>query len=278
MHLNRLGATTLAELCIALVLGFVAAALGGSVLLAAERHARRDRDSGRESQALRDVSHVLVTEVASSRAGSIVVRGDTAIDIGSYVGASVVCGVGAAQLVLPSALTSLAAPYTHWRQAAEVGDQLVVWDTTAGGAWASARIDSMTSRPDGAGCPADGAFRTVADSVARRAVTWLRVSPPLAPGVVRGAPIRVYRELRWMLYRSADKSWWLGMRRCSVGCAAAQPVAGPLAPPGDSGLLFAQSADGEITITLRADPPGRSGAPAAARIVVAPRGDWRARD
>ena len=63
MHVNRSGASSLAELCLALAIGFVAAAVGGGVLLAAERHARRDRDSGRESQAVRDVSHVLVTEV-----------------------------------------------------------------------------------------------------------------------------------------------------------------------------------------------------------------------
>lgn len=278
MHVNRSGATSLAELCIALVIGFVAAAVGGSVLLAAERHARRDRDSGRESQAVRDVSHVLVTELVSARAGSLVLRGDTAIDIASHVGVSVACRVGPDELVLLPALTSLPAPYTHWRQAAEAGDQLSVWDTTAGGAWLSARIDSVAAKSDGAGCPADGAFRTADDSVARRAVTWLRVSPLLAPGVVRGAPVRVYRELRWMLYRSSGKSWWLGMRRCNAGCAAAQPVAGPLAAPDDSGLVFEHTPDGGLGITLRAEAPGASGGTTTTRIVVAPRGDRRDRE
>ncbi len=278
MHVNRSGASSLAELCLALAIGFVAAAVGGGVLLAAERHARRDRDSGRESQAVRDVSHVLVTEVVSARAGSLLVRGDTAIDIASHVGVSVACRVGPDELVLPPALTSLPAPYTHWRQAAEAGDHLSVWDTSAGGAWVSARIDSVVSRSDGAGCPADGAFRTAADSVARRAVTWLRVSPPLASGVGRGAPVRVYRELRWMLYRSSGKSWWLGTRRCSAGCGAAQPVAGPLAAPGDSGLVFERRPDGGLAITMRSELLGRGGGSATSRIVVAPRGDWRDRE
>ncbi|MDQ8165452.1 MAG: hypothetical protein P3A28_06830 [Gemmatimonadota bacterium] len=278
MHVNRSGATSLAELCIALVLGSVAAAVGLGVLVTAERHARRDRDSGRESQAVRDVSHVLVTEVASARAGSIVARGDTAIDIASHVGVSVACRVGADELVLPPAQTSLAAPYTHWRHVAEAGDQLSVWDTTAGGRWVSARVDSVAAKPDGAGCPADGAFRSVADSVVRRPVTWLRVSPPPPPGVVRGAPVRVYRELRWMLYRSSGKAWWLGTRRCSAGCAAAQPVAGPLAAPGDSGLVFEPMPDGGLTITLRAEPPVRGGGSPAARIVVAPHGGARDRE
>lgn len=278
MQMNRHGATSLAELCIALVIGSVAAAVGGGVLLAAERHARRDRDSGRESQAVRDVTHVLVTEVVSARAGSLVLRGDTAIDIASHVGVSVACRVGPDELVLPAALTSLLAPYTHWRQAAEAGDQLSVWDTTAGGEWRSARIDSVAAKSDGAGCPADGAFRTAADSVARRAVTWLRVSPPLAPGVARGAPVRVYRELRWMLYRSSGKSWWLGMRRCNAGCAAAQPVAGPLAAPGDSGLVFKLTPDGGLAIALRAELPGPAGRTTRSQIVVAPRGDWRDRE
>ncbi len=278
MHLKRLGATTLAELCVALVIGFVAAAVGGGVLMAAERHARRDRESARESQAVRDVAHVLATEIASARAGSIAIRGDTAMDIASHVGASVACRVGALELVLPSVQTSLAAPYSSWRLAPEVGDQLAIWDTTAGGAWASARIDSVSSRSDGAGCSADGAFRSAADSIARRAVTWIRVSPPLSAGVARGAPVRVFRELRWMLYRSADRSWWLGMRRCTGACTAAQPVAGPLAAPNDSGLVFARSGAGEVTITLRAPSSAGAAARATSRITAAARGDWRARD
>lgn len=278
MHLKRTGATTLAELCIALVLGFVAAALGGGVLLAAERHARRDRDAGRESQAIRDVAHVLATEVASARVGSIVVRGDTAIDIASHVGASVACRVGTTELVLPSVSTSLALPYTSWRQVVEVGDQVVVWDATAGGVWVSARVDTVSARTDGAGCAADGAFRTAADSAARFAVTRLRVASPLPTGVVRGAPVRVFRDVRWVLYRSGDRSWWLGQRRCTGACAAAQPVAGPLAPPADSGLAFGLSDAGVLTITVRGERRSGASTPTLWRAVAAPRGDWRARD
>lgn len=277
MHLTRRGATTLAELCIALVLGAVAAALGGGVLLAAERHARRDRDTGRESQTVRDAMHLLSTEIIAARAGSIIVRGDTAIDLASHVGASVACRAEATELVLPSVVTTLAAPYTTWRQTPEAGDQVAVWDTTTGGAWVAARVDSVSSRSDGAGCPADGAFRTSADSVARQAVTRLRVSPPLPSGVVRGAPVRLFRDVRWMLYRSADRSWWLGIRRCIGGCAAAQPVAGPFAAPADSGLIFSLTDAGEVSITLRAQPAAGATAPAASRLFVAPRGDWRAR-
>jgi hypothetical protein len=277
VHLTRRGATTVAELCVALVLGAIAAALGGSVLVAAERHARRDHDRGRASQTVREVAHLLGTELAAAQAGAITLRGDTAIDIGSYVGASVACRAAATEVILPPTTTTLTAPYTHWRQTADVGDQVMVWDTTDGGRWASSRIDSISLRTDGAGCPADGVFRTVADSLARRPVFHLQLSPPLPNGVIRGAPVRLFREARWMIYKAADRLWWLGTRRCSAACSAAQPVAGPLATPADSGLVFAQSPTGAVEIAIRAFATGDGSPPRVTRISAAPRGDSRAR-
>jgi hypothetical protein len=63
--------------------------------------------------------------------------------------------------------------------------------------------------------------------------------------------VRLARRVRWTIYRASDRQWWLGQRRCAPACGAAQPVAGPLAAPMDSGLRFATDADGAVRVTFR---------------------------
>jgi hypothetical protein len=250
---GRRGATV-AELAIALLLAGVAAALGAGILLAAERRSRRDGDDGIAAQVTRDVLHVLGAEIAAARWDAIIVRGDTALELQAHVGVSVACVAAGDVLVLPSSTTSLGDPYSVWRSPPEVGDVIVVWDTAGTGAWFSTPADSVSSVASGAGCVAGGPFRSLADSLAQLSVTRVRLTASLPAGVAPGAPVRVFRLLRWMLYRGGDGRWWLGQRRCSISaCGSAQPVAGPLASPADSGLAFIDDADGGVVVSVRAE-------------------------
>jgi hypothetical protein len=246
----RRGAT-IAEMAVALLLAGSAAAVGAGMLVSAERRTRRDSHDSLSSQTARDVLHVLGAEIAAARWESVVVRGDTALDLQSHVGVSVACAASGDLLILPPVRTTLVEPYTEWRVPPEATDSVIVWDTA--GTWQSARIDSVANV--NSGCAAGGPFRSAADSATGASLTRLRLSRGLAASP--GTPVRVYRSLRWMLYRGGDNRWWFGQRRCASGaCGAAQPVAGPLAPPGDTGLRFAASPDGGVEVSVRGAVPG----------------------
>lgn len=274
---DRRAGAILAELVVALLLAGVAAVIGGGILVAAERHTRRDAADDRAGQSVRDASRLLVAEIAAALPDSVALRGDTALDLYAHVGVSVVCARSPGIVVVPAAATSAGIPFSFWRQQPEPADLLVAWDTTGEGQWQSVRIDSALPSPDGAGCGAASGFRTADDSIQRVPVMRLFHSQPIPVAVPPGAPVRVFRPVRWALYRSADRTWALGYRRCPGGeCAAAQPVAGPLASPADSGLSFSTSARGLVSVALK--PSVASGlARSTVTRTVAVRGAERAR-
>ncbi|HVZ48470.1 MAG TPA: hypothetical protein VG916_06785 [Gemmatimonadaceae bacterium] len=258
--------TTLAELAIALVITGIAGAIGVGMLAAAERRSHADAVWDRAVQGERDVAHVLGSDIADADPAYLALRGDTALDLAEHVGVAVACAVAGRVLVVPANRTSAGEPYTAWRSATEAHDLVFVWDTTVA-IWRESEADTVAARGDGAGCPATGPFRSAADSAARVPVTRFVLADSLPAWIGAGAPVRVARRVRWLLYRSADRSWWLGYRRCPRGvCGAAQPVAGPLASPADSGLLFAQGDDGTMAVTMRAPRDAVAPTPRTLRI------------
>ena len=242
----------LAELLVALVISSVVAALAASVMVAAER---RVRAGSRSSEAVRleqDVELLPRSEIRASLGDSLLLRGDTALELLAHVGTSVACSVGARTLTLPPTQTTGATPLSRWRYTPAAGDLLYVYDTIARG-WGRYLVDSAASRFEGAGCPPSTGFVSRSDSVLRRPLTRLVVASVLSSGVTVGAPIRMVRRGRWGLVRGSDKSWELAYRSCDAPghCAASQPVAGPLAAPADSGLRFRVMPTGEVIIAVR---------------------------
>jgi hypothetical protein len=245
----------LAELIVAVVLAGVCAAIGGAVLVAAERRTRADAVADRTTQTARDVRRLLAADVEAALPDSIAVRGDTALDLHVHVGASAACVASGRLLVLPGATTAVsgAVPFSVWRQPPEPGDLVIAWDTTGPGAWVRTIVDSVASVPEGAGCGTASGFRPLADSLAHVPVTRLQLAASLPAGVVAGSPVRLFRGARWLLHRGSDRVWTLGYRRCSPSpCGTAQPVAGPLASPADSGLVFRVAGPGLVGVAVLA--------------------------
>ena len=184
-----------------------------------------------------------------------------------------VCVPSANALVLPPDVAAGGLPYSSWRAAPEAGDIVAVFDTAGAGRWRTAVVDSAGTRADGAGCKPSSGLMSPADSAARRAVTRVvfhAVSDPIV--AVAGAPVRVLRGGRYALTRSTDGSWSLSYRRCTgSACGSAQPVVGPLAAPGDSGLVFTDvPGESRIEVALRplAPAPPARGEPGLLRVTL----------
>lgn len=251
----------MAELLVALVLAAIVSAAVATALSGAERQLRRAVAASTDRRVLREAELVLGAELRAASADSLRVLGDTAVEFFGLVGTSVVCVGGGLIVVLPPAVAASGAPYSVWRATPEAGDMVVAFDTLGGGRWRTATVESVDSRPDGAGClPASGLL-SAADSVARRPALWLLLDR-VVPGAAAGSPLRIVRRARYVLRRGVNREWTLSYRRCDrTGvCEASQPVVGPLASAADSGLVFAlEESPGRLAVTLRAPlrEPGR---------------------
>jgi hypothetical protein len=244
------------ELMVALTLSALVAAAVATALAGAERYMRGVRAASGARRTLREAKGVLASELRAASADSLRVRGDTAVDFLGLVGLSVVCVSSGTVIVLPPEVAADGLPYTSWRASPESGDLVVAFDTASGGVWRAAVVDSAVARSDGAGCKPSSGLISVADSAARKPFMRLQLLATLEPSIPVGAPVRLLRSGRYALTHSGDGSWALSYRRCAgSSCGTAQPVAGPLSAPTDSGLLFA-SAAGESRVEAALSAPG----------------------
>ncbi len=137
---RRRGAV-IAEMIVALVISCVVAALAASALLAAERRLRAGSGASDASRVEQDVELVLRSELRASLGDSVVLRGDTAIEVLAHVGTSVVCSWGGRVLTVPPSQSSTGVPLSRWRYTPAAGDLLYVSDSTTG-AWGRYVVDS----------------------------------------------------------------------------------------------------------------------------------------
>jgi type II secretory pathway pseudopilin PulG len=261
----------LAEMIVALTLTSIVASAGVAALAGAEHYMRRARATSDARRMLREAEAVLASELRAASADSIRVRGDTAVDFAGIVGVSVACVSSGSVLVLPPDAAAGGNPYSTWRASPEAGDVVAVFDTSAGGGWLTAVVDSAGTRIDGAGCRPASGLVSAADSAARRPVTRLVLHTPAIPAAAVGAPVRVQRSGRYALTRSVDGSWSLSYRRCAASAGGtAQPVVGPFAAPADSGLVFTDVAsEARLDVAIRTfSAPGTPVESAMLRVVL----------
>ena len=226
--------TTLVELVVALILGSVVAGLFAQAVVVQRRSERAVARSIGAASAADEATAMLAAVIARvSNADSLLVRGDTALELRATVGVALACHAASDTVVVSD--TGVAA---WWESPPESGDAADLAD--AAGNWTGSEIVAVSTRSSGGAC--GGAQRT------------LRLRTPLVAG---HAPlVRVARRRRFMLYRGGDGAWWLGERTCSYGdpvhCDAAQPVAGPLSPPPVGVRFVLGSAGTHRTVTIAA--------------------------
>lgn len=237
--------TTLAELIVVLVLGSV---ILGLVTQSLKAHRRSERTIARSSQSasIADETLGVLTSALErvSSADTVLLRGDTAIELGFTIGLGLACAVGGDSVVFQENGTG------WWESPPDSSDTI---DAMTAGQWWRSKIMWTRSRAVASGVCA-GLQRVVK----------IRPPPPSGPELPL---VRVTRRTRFMIYRGGDGEWWFGERTCSSSppypCAAAQPVSGPLV--GVRALQFAIDTTGSTTIVTVSATAGKT-----TRVAVLP--------
>lgn len=266
--LSRRGAS-LVELLVALSLGGVVLAAAAGSLLRQQRAAGWvGRLAGGEAQ-MRPLTLLLPSELAHLDAAAMdIVAGeaaDTAIQIRALVGSSVACDAtpGSVTLLPPDAA---GVPLAGLAQPPRMGDSLWHYEGDSIG-WLGRQVSSVTG-VDAACLHPPGTGRSH-----RLAVD--------GPGSVSpGAPVRLTRHERFVVYRAADGRWYLGLREWSVSTGRftpPQPIAGAFVRRRETGEItgfryfardgaelpspVAVTADiGRVRVSILAALPGSVGA------------------
>lgn len=233
MSLRR--GTTVAELTIViLLLGLMV----GGVLSVIDRQRRFYRGTssaaGARSQ-MRQAAAVLPPELRglSPAGGDIVEALDSAIEFHATIGSGVVCERGDDWIAL-APIRPEGAPILRGELAAtEPGDRVHIFvpdDVDPGqDRWPSFRVAEAVG--DLAACAAGPFTEPTTDAGKPRLRLTLTSLPPAR--IEPGSPVRITRLVRYSLYRSGDRRWYLGVRDQRGGqWSGIQPVSGPYAAYG----------------------------------------------
>jgi prepilin-type N-terminal cleavage/methylation domain-containing protein len=258
--------TTLVELLVALTLfGIVAVAclralaMSGRwyerTTLAAEQHAQAD--------AVRRLVSALPTALSPAD-GDLLTAGDSAMTWQATVGSAVVCNEAGGSFILPRAALTSGVDLASYSSAPQVGDAIVALHdgptpSPSDDLWSRHTIVGVHTSTGG--CVGGPLADPVADA---STPAWRLDASPVATAADVGAPVRILRPRRLVLYLSAP-DWMLGFTEWNspAGWAALQPAAGPLSPPRPptSGIRFAwldslmqpdTSAPSAIAVMIRA--------------------------
>ena len=241
---SRRGAT-LPGVLVGLALTAVVLATLGNAAVTLLRQAHRQHDRTQARAQLAQAAGVLAAELRGAASvatatdvADLLLVADSAVELRAPVGGGAACAVGPDALELLDAPIDGAPPVAWWHDAPQPEDVVHLLDEgatprVADDAW-HARTIVAVSRGGGA-CAAGpyAAWRGAG------AALLLRLDgPPLPATLGAGAPVRVTRRRRYVLYRAADDGWQLGQRVWTGGVGTLQPVAGPLAAFGavDAGL------------------------------------------
>lgn len=228
---------SLAEALCALALGGVLAAAAGLMLGSARRALEESELQALGGRAEREAVAVVRKAVAAGE--SIVLHGDTALELDLLIGASVLCGIETRAVLLPPLRGSAPFPLNALPQLPGPLDVVMLrrFDGSADGLWWHAVVDSVVQRRLPHQCRSLDGWRPAADSSAE--LLRLVLSDTVPADVDPGAELRVFRRGRFALYHIGRGEWALGWRRChpwSGACGTIQPVASPLRAPGAAGF------------------------------------------
>lgn len=239
---RRAGLSLVELAAVIAILGLVGAAIG-SALLHQQRYFRHARDVLGVREGVRDAVQVLSTDIrGASASDTFRLMTDSAIEFFSGVGTAVVC-----RSISPSSFglsdeSASGATLSSFLALPDTGDLALLYvggpDSGTNKRWERHRILAFSESGANGGCLLEGAtpgegFRVTLGS------------PPEGQ-VMRGTPVRFIRRGRYSLYRSSDRLWYLGYRRCNAlgasACGGIQPISGPYrrySPnPDETGFLF----------------------------------------
>lgn len=233
MRIARRGAT-IVELLVALVLGAIVLGLVATSVTAQRKNERKISIATQGISIVDEAISVLsAAAMRISSADTVRLRSDTAIDIDATVGTGIACWIAGDSIIIRDDGVSAA-----FEVAPDSADVVVAM--TAGTTWQSRVISARTRTTTSGTC--NGPQRILH-------------TQPLPIATIEPPVVRITRRTRFTVYRGGDNAWWLGSRTCSTGasvsCAAAQPIAGPLA--GNRALQFSvDTTSGVPFLTVRA--------------------------
>jgi prepilin-type N-terminal cleavage/methylation domain-containing protein len=267
---------TLAELVVALLLFSL---VGGGILTVVMRQQRFYRSTAeiiQQQGQLRQGANVLpldlrmvstsdtlVNEPGTANNADIYERTDWSLEFRRTFGSSLICAMRTGTnvdtiMLYPKALDD-STVVSSWGIPPVEGDSLVILDdwTMVGPGddrWRGYEVKSVTPVKGNKGCP----WKTAGDNRPLLAAgDTVRFSyeialggdnPDLSGSIIIGAPIRVFRRVRYEIYQAGDTAWYLGYSDCLKtygtwnGCSEVTPVAGPYRPytgvPSENGIVF----------------------------------------
>ena len=226
---------TLAELMIALVLfGLIMAAIM-QVLAQQQRYNRSANEVMEMRGQMRHATYALPVDLRAifPAGGDVTDWTSSSIAFRAFSGSSVLCAKPAANaIILPPASLNKGNTLTAWLSRPVAGDSILVHDENVlvGNADDVWRAHEITLVASAAGtCPTTTGFTVAAD--AAKLNLQLTIAPNLSSTVVVGAPVRIYRQVEYELYKAGDGRFYLGVSDCLPGrtpeCSDAVPVGGP---------------------------------------------------
>ncbi|MHB1224413.1 MAG: hypothetical protein ACYC2G_10280 [Gemmatimonadaceae bacterium] len=227
------------ELLVALALFLGIAFLTASVVDVQRRALGSTIGNARARRTAAQAVDVVVAQLRGAAAADLTLAADSAVELFLPIAEGVVCQEPAGPVVLLPPLGHAGdGARTRWRVMPDADDRALFLDPAGRtpAAWRGIRIAAAALRADPTLCPPsvgpDIGYTTADMSGEPRLELQLDALPA---GVAAGTVVRVQRRLRLVLYRAADGSGQLGVRRCpadpAVPCAAVQPAVGPLLPP-----------------------------------------------
>lgn len=283
---------TLIELLIATAISGMIGAAIATTFVREQRFYSAAQEQIELRNRLREASSILAAEIKGAAISELGVpfMSDTAIELFTSVGTSVVCTVSGSTIGVPPQSLARGNTLTSLIVQPDTSDIALIYGLPYAfpdsGNWEQYRIASFATRSAAASCPAVTGFTTASD-VAPGVNAWqLTTASPPSPNVKRGSPIHFVRRARYSIYKSGSE-WYVGYRRCNAlgpsVCGAIQPVSGPYHSysSGTGGLSFSYyNASGasitqfqsptlaRVSIVLRSEPRQFSGLAPSAKSEV----------
>jgi hypothetical protein len=254
---HRPGFTILEFLVVFVMLGIV----GGAVTMLLMRQTRFYTNNAalNESRAnLRQALNVMPLELwsVSSAGGDLVAMTDSSIDFRAVIGATIVCRVESDAYITWPPVKLAKGPLTTWVNKPVPGDSVLIYDDATSSAtarddlWRAYEINTITDRVGDIkeGCQLSTGFTQLTDLITGNPAFQVVMTVKISKTILDGAPVRVFRRVRYSLFKDTDSKWYLGYSDCqpkrSPVCVPPKAVAGPFLkynPPNaseKSGLTF----------------------------------------